>query len=78
MRGRFKRKDPKERGDERADFGAGFSPLSGDPAAGSVEPHRPGPGFAVQDGDGRKKGGTSELTGPPAQGEVMASSGAGW
>lgn len=62
MRGRFKRRDLKEKGDERADFGAGFPPLSGEPAAGSVEPYRPVAGLGVQAVAGRKKGGTTGLT----------------
>lgn len=56
MRGRFKRKDPRERKDETANPGAGFCAPPGEPAARSEEPHRPVPGFSVQDVGSKKKG----------------------
>ncbi|XP_026195134.1 NF-kappa-B inhibitor zeta isoform X2 [Anabas testudineus] len=51
MRGRYKRKEPKEIRDEAADHGAGLSPphLSGETAAGLTEPHTPVPALSVQD-----------------------------
>lgn len=55
MRGRYKRKDPKEVRDETAHIGAGLSP-PGETAAGLAEPHTPVPSLTVQDVGGRKKG----------------------
>ncbi len=59
MRGRYKPKDPTDRNDEAADIGAGLSPLSGEPAAGSAEPHTPVHGFTVPNVGGSKKGRTT-------------------
>lgn len=60
MRGRYKRKDPKEIRDETADIGAGLSappaPPPGEPAAGLAEPNTPVPALTVQDVGSRKKG----------------------
>lgn len=56
MRGRYKRKDLKERNDGTADTAAGLSPPLGETAAGLAEPNTPVPGFTVQDVGGRKKG----------------------
>lgn len=59
MRGRYKRQDSSDIGDETAD-GAGFSPLPGETAAGLTEPDTPPPGYDVQDvrvgGGGGRKG----------------------
>lgn len=55
MRGRYKRKDPREVRDEKADICAGLSPPGGT-AAGLTEPHTPVPASTVQDVGGRKKG----------------------
>ncbi|XP_038548695.1 uncharacterized protein zgc:113279 isoform X2 [Micropterus salmoides] len=55
MRGRYKRKDLKERNDGTADTAAGLSPPLGETAAGLAEPNTPVPGFTVQDVGGRKK-----------------------
>uniref|UniRef100_UPI0037E7A3EA uncharacterized protein n=1 Tax=Semicossyphus pulcher TaxID=241346 RepID=UPI0037E7A3EA len=56
MRGRFKRKDAKVRGDETTDLGAaGLSPLPGDTAAGFAETHSPVPGSTDQDVGGGTK-----------------------
>lgn len=55
MRGRYKRKDPKERGDT-VDVGAEFSPLPGEPAAGLAGAHAPGPGSTLQDVGSKKRG----------------------
>lgn len=71
MRGRYKRKDPKERRDETADLGAELCPLPGEPAAGSDEPHRPVPCFTVQDVDGRKKGRTTCSGKLPVQWQLL-------
>lgn len=68
MRGRYKRKDPKERKDETTNSGAtGFYPPPGEPTAGSEEPHRPVPGFSVQDVGSRKKGRTNYSSKLPFQ-----------
>ncbi|XP_070762044.1 uncharacterized protein [Enoplosus armatus] len=56
MRGRYKRRDPKDRNDDTTDLGAGLSPLPGETAAGSAEPHAPVPGFNVQDVGASEKG----------------------
>ncbi|KAM9359062.1 uncharacterized protein ABDE67_002204 [Symphorus nematophorus] len=53
MRGRYKRKQPK---DERADSEAALCPLPGEPTAGLAEPHTPVPGFTVQGVGGGGKG----------------------
>ncbi|XP_051255184.1 uncharacterized protein zgc:113279 [Dicentrarchus labrax] len=57
MRGRYKRKDRRQRGDRTTDLAAGLSPLPGELAAGLAEPHTPVPGFTVQDVGGSKKAG---------------------
>ncbi|XP_040902173.1 uncharacterized protein zgc:113279 [Toxotes jaculatrix] len=61
MRGRYKRKDPKERSDETTD--AGLFPLPEETAASMAEPDTPLPVFTVQDVGGNKKGARCSLYG---------------
>lgn len=65
MRGRYKRKEPKEIRDEAADHGAGLSPphLSGETAAGLTEPHTPVPALSVQDAGAIKTGNVGKPVG---------------
>ncbi|KAM6987389.1 uncharacterized protein LKV04_010214 [Tautogolabrus adspersus] len=57
MRGRFKRRDQRERGEETTDFGAaGLSPLPGETAQGLAEAHTPVPGSTLQDVGDNKQG----------------------
>lgn len=71
MRGRYKRKDSRERRDETADLGAELCPLPGGPAAGSDESHRPVPGFTVQGVGCRKKGRTTCSGKLPVQWQLL-------
>lgn len=72
MRGRYKRKDPKERGDT-VDIGAEFSPLPGEPAAGLAGAHAPGPGSTLQDVGSKKRGRTICSTCSPCEGAANVS-----
>ncbi|XP_067450007.1 NF-kappa-B inhibitor zeta [Thunnus thynnus] len=56
MRGRYKRKDPKQRAYGSTGSEAGLSPRPGDTAAGLAEPHTPVPRLIVQDVGGNNKG----------------------
>nr|XP_020476379.1 uncharacterized protein LOC109972086 [Monopterus albus] len=59
MRGRFKRKGPKE----QTDFAAGLAPLPGETAEASAKPDTPVPVVAVQDVCGHKKGARCSIYG---------------
>ncbi|XP_039987179.1 uncharacterized protein zgc:113279 [Xiphias gladius] len=63
MRGRYKRKDPKERRDEPTGTGAGLSPRPGEPSGGLDEPDTPLPVFTVQDVGGSKQGSRCSIYG---------------
>ncbi|XP_074535845.1 NF-kappa-B inhibitor zeta [Halichoeres trimaculatus] len=62
MRGRFRRKDPKGRGDEATNLeAAGLSSLQGKTSAGFTDTHTPDPGSNLQDVGGDKKGARCSL-----------------
>ncbi|XP_044058817.1 NF-kappa-B inhibitor zeta isoform X2 [Siniperca chuatsi] len=73
MRGRYKRRDPRERNNETTGSGAGFSPMPGQTETGLAEPHTPVPGFVFQDVGGstkvgsRHKGSSSIVSSPGAR-----------